>query len=262
MSTSPQNANSNLNPNPTTNAGSATNPNLPTLGSGQPANSTPTQDSAAPNSNFTTGNIGRWASQQENVFAEQNRKADAEKQKRNQQFRKIAPYLYIGGGIIVVALIVWGIIALVNRTQDNPSQTGPVEIAGSTSQDIADYQEILQSFYSQHDGTRKDKQEGINQIVQNTINSTSSGQENVDAIRLAQMGVYAVNGLYDAAIEVANNANPDNLTLDQLASYYNIMYDCYSGLGNTEKADEYDRLSYEVFYDIEQQRTDQEDLND
>ena len=213
-----------------------------------------------PDIEFTTGNIGRWASQQENAFAEQNRQAALEKQERKQKFRKVAPYIFVGSGVIVVALIIWGIIALVGHVKETTPEN-IVAIAGGSSQDIADYQDILQEFYNQHNGTREEKRKGIEHLVQGTINNTPNGQTYADQIRLAQITMYVRNGLYDAALELSNNVDPDSFDLENLATYYSMLYSCYAVLGNTEKAEEYSALSYEASANAEEERIRQEELN-
>lgn len=292
MSTSPQNNNSNSNS--ATSSASATNSPVPTPQSAPGSNQTPqpvagasaqqpsstapkassapvsmpamsaqnpAQSTTPSNPNFTTGNIGRWASRQENPFAEQNRKADAEKQKRDRQRRKIAPYLYIGGGIIVLALIIWGIVALISHRGENTPVEGPIEIAGSSEQDIADYQQILQNFLSQQQGTTQEKEEGVNKLVQNTLN-TANGQDNANAVKLAQLGAFVASGMYDAGLVASKEIDPESLDIKQLATYYNLVYLCYLSLGNQEKAAEYLSLMYEASYKAEEQRIEQEKNNE
>ena len=61
---------------------------------------------------FKSENIGNWISHQEGYFAEQNRKA-AEKCKMAEQIReKVRPIVFMVGGLVVIGLAIWGVVAL------------------------------------------------------------------------------------------------------------------------------------------------------
>lgn len=200
---------------------------------------------------FTTENIGRWASKQENPFAAQNRRTAAKKQKQNEARKKATPYVAAIAGVIasVVAIIglIFIIIALVNRELE---PDGTPTIAGGTAEDIVDYREILQNFYNNSSSTQEEKVQEVNDFVQDTL-STSNGREYEREVKIAQAAMYMNNGLYFDAINTLDGVSADGLGLDQQQMYYNILYYCYACLGNYDKADEYTNTLYEIISELE-----------
>lgn len=222
---------------------------------------------------FKTSDIGRWASQQESPFARQNRERQAKKQERNKQRQKAAPYIIVISSVIAVGLAVWGLVVLVvkltNQPEDfNPSTYAP-EIAGTSAEDVNNYRDLLQNFYNNQqaaiigvsgdnngsgesggntgeiDNEVQDKLfDDVNKVVQNTLD-TPGGQENANAVKLAQMGFCMANGCYQQAVDAAQGIDVTKYTPEQRNSYYNILANCYYWLGDKDKAAEYFNMPYE-----------------
>lgn len=251
--------------NPNFNAGGAPSAPNPATGSPAPANSvsafqqppvvlppkatdlsvSPSAKSGqAPNSasEFTTKNIGHWASRQENYFAEQNRKAEEKRKKSERTRKKVLPIIFIVGGIIAAGLIIWGIVALIVAL--NTPEPGPdtPTIAGGTSEDVNGYRDILQEFFDRDGGNNI---AAVEEAVNNTL-ETESGKEYADQVRLAELYILQNNGYYAEAIEKAQNVNTDNLDLSQKITFYGVLYYCNTLLGNIEAANEYMKIQYDL----------------
>ncbi len=211
-------------------------------------NSTPSKEQ--PDVQFTTKNIGRWASRQENPFAEQNRKAAAKKQQQAVQRRKVAPIFIIIGSILAVGLAVFGLVMLIiNLVNGQPQRDIPV-ISGSTAQDVGDYRDALQKFYNQGTSNVQDvKVDEIDKTVQDSLDKADS-QEQVDAIKLGQMIFFVNNNLYEQAWKVAQEINPDNLDLEKQRLYYSSLYFYALGIGDQTLANEYNWKNYEISLEI------------
>ncbi len=194
-----------------------------------------------PDIQFTTGNIGRWSSRQEDPFAEQNRKRAAKKQTRNVKRQKVAPIIVIIAGVILTAAAIIGLIFLIIHLSHRTVNEIP-EINGSTTQDIADYRDLLQNFYNQRpsDATEEEKLQAVQDAVNSTLD-TAGGRENEVAVKIAQASFYIDNSRYEDALRVADSISHsvDALDLDQQILYYSILYISYYKVGNQEKGDEY-----------------------
>lgn len=232
--------------------------------SNSPQNKPAANNSSQPDIEFTTSNIGRWASKQENPFAEQNRKTAAKKRARAEKRQKARPIAVIAVSAVAIAAAIWGlvvlIIHLINRPVELDPETYTPEIAGGTMEDVNDYREILQSFYNERKKTtinnesndsnsgnatqeEQDKlYQDIDKVVQNTLNS-SSGKEHTNAVILAQITFCAANGCYQQGIDAAQQINADQLTQEQRSIYYNVLANCYLWSGDEDKAEEYFNMS-------------------
>ncbi len=194
---------------------------------------------------FTTDNIGRWASRQENPFAEQNRKEQAKKQERAKKRKKFSPIVIISASAIAIIAAVVGLVFLIIYIVNRPVPIAPPTIAGSTMQDISDYRDLLQNLFNQNNGTNEDKRQEINQTVDGSL-STNNGKENAAAIILAQASFYLNNGVYDEALRAASTIDPEQLPLEQQVLYYNILCSGNSVLGNEELANKYSAIMYDI----------------
>lgn len=199
-------------------------------------------------SKFKAENIGRWAAKQENPFAEQNRKAQAKKQAADKKRIKAGPIIGIVlGAICAIAAVVGLVVLVINLINQRPEQkiTYTPEIAGSSEEDIAKYQDLLQQFFNEQQNSAASGQDGylsfsqlganIDQVVQNTLD-TSNGKANENAVLFAQLSFYSLNGFYSDVIKVASKINVDQLSDYQKVGYYNCVADAYNGLGDADNA--------------------------
>lgn len=214
-----------------------------------PHSQAPTQD---PATQFKTENIGSWAAQQEDYFAEQNRKAEEKRKKSERTRRKVLPIVFITGGIIAVGLIIWGIVALVIALTTKPEVDAPT-ISGGTSEDVNNYRDILQDFFDKDvDGGGVGS--GNIAAVEGAVNSTletDEGRKYADQVRLAQLNLYINNGLYRESVAVGEDIDPNNLDPKSRFQFYNFMYLMYYALGNIEQANEYSVLASDAAGELE-----------
>lgn len=212
---------------------------------GMPNNSntadTPSQTSD--NVQFKAKDIGRWASMQENPFAEQNRKTAERNRETAKKRLKATPAVVAIVSIIAVGLGLWGLVSLVIHIVNNWPQEETVGevIEGNSQEDINKYRELLQNLYSQ---SGKDIQS-----VQDTVNSTlgtQSGQQYPEAVKIAESTFYAANGYFQETIDVAESIDYNALTDEQKLMYSQNLYYVYSALGDQDKVDEYSAQVYEL----------------
>lgn len=198
----------------------------------------PTQ---GPTTQFKAENIGSWAAQQEDYFAEQNRKAEEKRKKSEQTRKKVLPVVFIVGGIIAAGLIIWGIVALIMALTTKPEVDAPT-ISGGTSEDVNSYRDILQDFFNKG-GTNG--VQAVEDAVNDTLN-TESGREFENQVKLAEIIVLQNNGFYDEAIEKSKNIDMEKLDLDQKISFYGVLYYCSTMLGDNKAANDYFMKQYEL----------------
>lgn len=200
----------------------------------KPASKNPSQ----PDIEFTTSNIGRWASKQENPFAEQNRKTAAKKQARAEKRKKARPIAVIVISVLAVAAAIWGLVVLIISLVNRPDAQTPV-ISGATTKDIAEYRDQLQNFYNRRpDASDEERLQDVKDAVDRTLN-TSNGKEYATQVRLAQIGFYINNGNYQEIVDLEEQINDEDLDNIQKAEYYNAMANAYYKLGDIAKSDEY-----------------------
>lgn len=202
-------------------------------------------DKTDPKVQFKTENIGSWASRQENPFAKQNRERQAKKQERDKKRQKVAPFFVTFASAAVIGVALWGLVMLVVGLISRPGPEVPM-IAGGSSEDIANYKDILKNFYNKRpEATTEERVQDVEGAVQETLD-TRQGRENEKFVRLAQAQLYADNGLYEQVVSTVGDIDTENMTLEQLHTYYNMMYIAYSETGDIDKSQEYFILTYEV----------------
>lgn len=188
---------------------------------------------------FTVKNIGKWASRQENPFADQNRKAAAKKQKANEARKKATPIVAVVAAVIATGVAIFGLVMLIIVLIDSQPRPDVIEIAGGSTQDIVDYQNILMDFYNQNPyATPEERVQNIQNIVNGTLGS-ESGKNNSDAVLYAQLYVYVNEGLYQEIVDVGEKINVDKLNDELKSNVYNAMTNAYYALGDQEKANIY-----------------------
>lgn len=188
---------------------------------------------------FRTENIGQWAARQEGLFAEQNRKDAEAKAKREKKLKQARIGVIVGCAVLVVLAVVSAVVVAIVAINSAKEEI-PI-IAGSTSEDVNDYREALQVFFDKSD----EKVSAVEDIVQETL-KTDNGKEYADQVRLAQLMLYMNQGLYQEALGVSGNVNPDRLDQKSKVIFYSMLYNMYIALGDSEKANEYSSLAYEA----------------
>lgn len=198
-----------------------------------------------PDIQFTTGDIGRWSSRQEDPFAEQNRKRAVKKQTRNAKRQKAAPIVVIIISVILVATAIVGLVFLIIHLSHRTVSEIP-EINGSTTQDIANYRDLLQNFYNKRpDATEDEKLQAVQDAVNSALD-TANGRENESAIKVAQVIFLSNNNLYTEAAEKAKDIDENALDPEQKMLFYSIMYNIKNNLGQVDEANDYYFKMYEL----------------
>lgn len=205
------------------------------------APSQPAKTPQGKSAEFKTENIGNWAAHQEGYFAEQNRKSEEQRKKAEQTRKKVLPIVFIIGGFIVAGLIIWGIVALVLALTAKPEAPEVPTISGGTSEDINNYRDFLQDFFNKNDGNLSAVEDAVNDTL-----DTDNGKEYADQVKLAEIFLLESNSYYSEALSKAQGINIDKLDLSQKISYYGVLYYCNTLLGNTEAANEYLKIQYDL----------------
>lgn len=189
--------------------------------------------------NFRTENIGKWASQQENPFAKQNRERQAELERRRTSWHKYRPPIVVAACIIFTGLVTWGMVAVIMAMVNRPEYVPT--IAGGSYEDITDYTEKLQQIQQEN----PDNPNIIQETVDKTL-ETADGEQYVNQVLLAQMAYYYDNITCDEVIGMKDKIDISKLSGERRVSYYNMLYSCYDFLGMKEEAREYSRLAVEL----------------
>lgn len=202
--------------------------------SSSPSDKKPNQ----PDIQFTTGNIGRWNSRQEDPFAKQNRERAAKTQAKNRKKRKAATIIAIIIGAILTIAAVVGLIFLIIHLAQREVAEAP-EISGGTSEDISNYRDLLQEIYDRNpDATDEERAQAVQNAVDGTL-GTQNGREHENAVKTAQIILLADNNLCREAVDLAPGISEDALDLDLKILYYNSMYACTNRLGLADLSSEY-----------------------
>lgn len=202
---------------------------------------------------FKTENIGRWASKQENPFAEQNRKTDAKKKKRQAKVRKSFPVVMsmLTGSLAI--LLVFCIVMLAMTIANAPKTIKLPEIDGDTAQSIIDYREMLQQMFDQENTDDSGDEVVSVDDINNAINASIRGErdrEKQNAVRLAQLSFYVNNDLFSEAVELGGSLDPDSMTLEQRSLFYNAMAYSLHAVGNEEESVRYYGLASAIVGEI------------
>ncbi len=192
---------------------------------------------------FSSQNIGRWASKQENPFAKQNRERQAKRREQDKKRQKAAPFIVILSSAVVIGVALWGLVMIIAGWMNQPKVEVPT-IAGSTEQDMIDYRDKLQGLFNQNvSSNTQDKLQEIQNAVNGTL-KTPDGRQNENVVKLAQMIFLVNNQYYDEAAEIAKTFNPDELTIEQQINYYTVLR---LKAQRDEDYDENDRVSIIIY---------------
>lgn len=204
----------------------------------------PKKSDNKPEVQFTADNIGRWASRQENPFAEQNRKAAAKKQRDNEERKKATPIVAIILGVAAVIAAVGGLVALiVFLINSQPDESLP-EISGSTLESSTEYYDVLQNFFNQHHDL---------QVVEDALDAkidAASDEQIANMTKLAGMVFYLKNNSASNAQQLGEQIDPETLELTARSRYYYLMMTAYHELGDADKSQTYRELNYATNLEI------------
>lgn len=232
---------------------------------------------------FQTQNIGRWASQQEDPFAKQNRER-AEKEQHQTRKRRIALIVTaIVAGILLLAAVIFGVVMLViNLTKTPPSEdfTPGSEAAVAVTENAQQiYDDYIAKFYNQHTSgssiddsdDSSDSSDGTTVTVTGSVDNPSPeavqgaiaavneyfAQQSADIqndiqqnnYKFIQMNFYNDNGQSEDVISIANEMNIDILDEDQKAQCYGMLMNAYTNIGDMENSDYYFQLLLNIASD-------------
>lgn len=208
-------------------------------------NKTTGEDKPKTEAEFKSADIGRWASQQENPFAAQNRETLAKKQERDAKRKKTAPFVIIIASIAAVAVGVVGLVVLINILTRPESVELPAEISGNTIEDMTNYQDALQNIFNNFDGTDQEKAQEIDQII-NEVLETGSSEQYKNEIKLSQAFLYFNNGLCSDVVVAGKQIDAMGLDKHNRLLYYNLMYYCYEQIGEGELSLDYENKLFDL----------------
>ncbi len=191
---------------------------------------------------FSSANIDQWRANQGNPFEEQNKK-DAERKQKNAALRKkiLIPTIIIIS-LVLIGLLIWGIITWINSANPEPTPDPDIPtISGGTTDDIIDYRDKLQNFYN----NRGESLEAVEDAVNATLD-TEAGKENASAIKIAQMGFYAMNNYNEQTIATGDNLDVEQLSLNDKITYYSYLQKAYHGVNDKSKEEECSAILYDL----------------
>lgn len=232
---------------------------------------TPLGKKSNPDIQFTTGNIGRWAGQQEDPFAEQNRQRAAKKQERNRKRLKTAPIIaIISGSILGVAALIGLVFLIIAITKNplpediTPGSEGAIAVSNEAQQVYDDY---IKNFYNRQnssdgdlDGSAENPNSDAVQGAMNAVNDYFTQRENgvrddaqQNDYKLIQMLFYNSNGQPAEIIKVAEGVKTDLMSNEQKLYYWGMLVNASFNIGDGEKAYYYVNLMEEIMSNEEVQ---------
>lgn len=203
---------------------------------------------------FKSDNIGRWASKQENPFAEQNRKSQAKKQKQAEQRKKSAPFVVAVVGVLAVAAGVCGLVFLViSLINSRPTLPDDLTLGSAGAEEIQDqaqaiYKEQIEKFYNQNQtgGTIESPSDQAKEDAANAVSDYFDNQKNIADtesavidLSIIEMQTYAYQGMPNKIIEVGESMNEEAMSDLQKRQVWGLLSDAYYSINDAERGDYY-----------------------
>lgn len=215
----------------------------------------PFSSESNPNVAFKSDYIGQWAAKQDNPFAEQNRKAAAEKAAKDAARKKAMPYIKIGS-IVAAAVAVLAVIIVVIVVIATPKP-----ITALTPEESASFQEEAQKIFDKHtqnidlsdtenltDKEKEDIEKALEEVGK-YYEQQADRAENNEAqaqVTMEEMSFYLWNNQPEAALKASEKISTEGLTSDTLSNFYGMMQSTYYVLGDMEQAERYFNLMVET----------------
>ena len=211
----------------------------------QPSNTTPKTPPQPPAEpvEFKAKDIGIETAKPQDTFAKQRKEAEKHQQKTRQTRKILIIVFSVIGGLALIGLIVWLVIWLVqlNQPVEEPPVDSPTVLVSGSDEEILDLRDAAQDAYDETDDDLGAADAVFEEALQNDPDAQYANQ-----IRLSQLMFYFANNQYDLVREHFDAIDPAALSLDQQSTYYNIGSIVYSASGDTERADEYLDLVYQL----------------
>ena len=205
---------------------------------------------------FSTKNIGKWNSKQENPFAEQNRKKQAKREERDKKRQKAGPFIVIGGSaLVIIAAIVGLVLLVINLTKILPldvlTESDTIAIRDEAQKIFDRYTDKI-NLEDTENLSEKDK-ENIQKALDAVRNfykqqsDRATNDEVVTQVALEEMSFYIMNKQPDPAIAIADGLlAKNNLDNMQLSNVYDLLQSAYYFKDDEEKIEYYFQLMVEV----------------
>ncbi len=206
--------------------------------------------SATADVKFKSSDIGVKTTVKQDPFAEQNKKAAEKKTKTAAKRKKTTIILAVIISLAVIALIIWGIIMIINANQPEDPRSTPA-VTGTA----LEVKNAALAAYNKDENTKDAAaaEQVFNDAIDNLQDGvdleTANGQDTilrqVAELLLAKMVFYTNVQMFDNVISTSSSIDEKYLTGGQIATYYNIIAVAYSERGDEEKASEYYQKAYE-----------------
>lgn len=236
----------------------------------QPAQTTNTSISSATGSvaepavEYKSSDIGVKTTVKKDPFAKH--KTDQAERKRAR--RKLYPLIAIAvvGVLALIALVIF-IIWLINSTKEGPSNITKDDSV--TSEEIISFNNAANELGDAASAAYSDKADdpyakdgnldAANEVFDGAIaaaDETATRENNAEStyyanqLKMQKMGFYMNRGLYQEAVDMGLSLDTDNMVAEQRASFYMLLTNCYSNLGDEAKTIEYEDKSNALTQEI------------
>ncbi len=199
---------------------------------------------------FKSSDIGVKTAVKQDPFAEQNKKAAEKKSKAAAKRKKTTIILAVIIGLAIIALVVWGIIMIINANRPEDPRSTPA-VTGTA----LEVKNAALAAYNKDEGAKDaaaaeqvftDAIDGLqNEVDLNSADGQEAILRQVAELLLAKMVFYTNVQMFDRAVATSSDIDENYLTGGQLATYYNIIAVAYSEQGDEEKANEFYQKAYE-----------------
>lgn len=208
------------------------------------------QKNAADSVAFKSSDIGVKTAVKQDPFAEQNKKAAEKKTKFAAKRKKTTIILAVIIGPVIIALVIWGIIMIINANQPEDPRSTPA-VTGTA----LEVKNAALAAYNKDENTKDAAAaeqvftDAIDNLQHEVDLNSADGQDailrQVAELLLAKMVFYTNVQMFDRVVATSSDIDENYLTGGQLATYYNIIAVAYSEQGNEEKASEFYQKAYE-----------------
>lgn len=197
------------------------------------------------------------AEQPKDYFAEQNAKQAEAKQASAKTRKRLLIILGAVIGVIVIALVAWLVVWL--NSEPEVVYTGETIYFNdeTIAENIVDLRKLAQNAFNKTDNNGSENSESgegaelgndiaAAEVVFAHALSVPENKNYASQINLAKELFYQNNGYYEQLLENKDKVNPNDLTAEQRAAYYNAVSMAYYYTGDKAKSEEYMHLTQDA----------------
>ena len=195
---------------------------------------------------FKSQDIGVETAKPQDVFAKQRKEAEKQKRTQKQTHKLLTIIFSILGALILIGLLIWLIVWLVQSnqpTEETPTASPTVIVSGS-DEEISNLADAAQSAHDSQGDDQAAADAAADAIFEEALQNDTEAQF-TNQILLSELQFYFANNRYEEIRNMFDSIDPNALTPNQQATYYNAGYLAFYDT-EPERAQEYIDLAYDA----------------